>query len=80
MSSIHAGIDSDLLDRWREALVTRGEAGLSQQSWLRAAPPNILPGKLSNCLMVARYCTNLPSIAIWAPRLMLRCGVMHGAW
>jgi hypothetical protein len=35
--SIHAGIDSELLKRWRQALVTPHETGLSQQSWLWAA-------------------------------------------
>ena len=36
--SIHEEIDSDQLERWRQALVMPREAGLSQQSWLWAAP------------------------------------------
>jgi hypothetical protein len=36
--SIHAQIDSDRLERWRQALVVPRQAGLSQQSWLWAAP------------------------------------------
>ena len=41
--SIHAGIDSELLERWRQALVTPHETGLSQQSWLWAAPAKHSP-------------------------------------
>lgn len=36
--SIHAAVDDGLLERWRQALVTPRESGLSQQSWLWAAP------------------------------------------
>src|SRR5258708_33662585 len=36
--SIHAGVQSGLLERWRQALVKPRESGLSQQSWLWAAP------------------------------------------
>src|SRR5450631_799928 len=35
--SIHAAVDDGLLERWRQALVTPRESGLSQQSWLWAA-------------------------------------------
>jgi hypothetical protein len=48
--SIHAGIDSDLLDRWREALVRPREAGLSQQSWLWAAPAKHSPRQIEELL------------------------------
>jgi len=36
--SIHAVVDDTLLDRWRTALVMLRESGLTQQSWLWAAP------------------------------------------
>ena len=48
--SIHAGIDSDLLERWRQALVTPHEAGLSQQSWLWAAPAKHSPRQIEELL------------------------------
>ena len=48
--SIHAGMDSDLLERWRQALVTPREAGLSQQSWLWAAPAKHSPRQIEELL------------------------------
>jgi TnpA family transposase len=48
--SIHAGIDSDRLDRWREALVAPREAGLSQQSFLWAAPAKHSPRQIEELL------------------------------
>src|SRR5260370_34726744 len=36
--SIHAAVDDAQLERWRKALVTPRESGLTQQSWLWAAP------------------------------------------
>lgn len=47
---VHAGIDSDLLDRWREPLVTRRVAGLSQQSWVWAAPAKHSPWQIEELL------------------------------
>ena len=48
--SIHAGMDSHLLERWRQALVTPREAGLSQQSWLWAAPAKHSPRQIEELL------------------------------
>ncbi len=48
--SIHAEIDSGLLERWRQALVTPREAGLSQQSWLWAAPAKHSPRQIEELL------------------------------
>ena len=48
--SIHAGIDSELLERWRQALVTPHETGLSQQSWLWAAPAKHSPRQIEELL------------------------------
>src|ERR1017187_6541403 len=48
--SIHAGMDSDLLERWRQALVTPREAGLSEQSWLWAAPAKHSPRQIEELL------------------------------
>jgi hypothetical protein len=48
--SIHAGIDSALLERWRQALETPHEAGLSQQSWLWAAPAKHSPRQIEEQL------------------------------
>jgi len=36
--SIHAVVDDTLLERWRKALVISRESGLTQQTWLWAAP------------------------------------------
>jgi TnpA family transposase len=36
--SVHAEIDHERLECWRQALVSAREAGLAQQSWLWAAP------------------------------------------
>jgi hypothetical protein len=47
---IHAGIESGLLERWRQALVTPREAGLSQQSWLLAAPAKHSPRQIEELL------------------------------
>jgi TnpA family transposase len=47
---IHAGIDSELLERWRQALETPREAGLSQQSWLWAAPAKHSPRQIEELL------------------------------
>lgn len=35
---IHAAVDDTLLERWRTGLVMSRESGLTQQSWLWAAP------------------------------------------
>jgi hypothetical protein len=48
--SIHAGIDGELLERWRQALVMPHEAGLSQQSWLWAAPAKHSPRQIEELL------------------------------
>src|SRR5882672_151025 len=48
--SIHAEIDSELLERWREVLVTPHETGLSQQSWLWAAPAKHSPRQIEELL------------------------------
>jgi hypothetical protein len=48
--SIQAGIDSDRLERWRQALVTPRAAGLSQQSWLWAAPAKHSPRQIEKLL------------------------------
>jgi hypothetical protein len=48
--SIHAEIDSDLLERWRQALVTPHEAGLSEQGWLWAAPAKHSPRQIEELL------------------------------
>jgi hypothetical protein len=47
---IHAGIDSGLLERWRQALLTPREPGLSQQSWLWAAPAKHSPRQIEELL------------------------------
>ena len=48
--SIHAQIDSDRLELWRQALVTPRETGLSQQSWLWAAPAKHSPRQIDELL------------------------------
>jgi hypothetical protein len=47
---IHADIDRELLERWRQALVTPREAGLSEQSWLWAAPAKHSPRQIEELL------------------------------
>src|ERR1019366_6759476 len=46
--SIHEEIDSERLERWRQALVMPREAGLSQQSWLWATPAKHSPQQLKS--------------------------------
>jgi len=48
--SIHAQIDSDRLERWRQALVVPRQAGLSQQSLLWAAPAKHSPRQIEELL------------------------------
>jgi TnpA family transposase len=47
---IHADIDRELLERWRQALLTPREAGLSEQSWLWAAPAKHSPRQIEELL------------------------------
>jgi Domain of unknown function (DUF4158) len=47
---IHADIDRELLERWRQALVTPREAGLSEQSWLWATPAKHSPRQIEELL------------------------------
>jgi Domain of unknown function (DUF4158) len=72
--SIQAGIDSDLLERWRQALVTPRAAGLSQQSWLWAASAKHSPRQIEKLLerVETRYELDVQHHLIDVPDDLLR--------
>jgi hypothetical protein len=76
--SIRAQIDSDRLECWRQALVVLRQAGLSQQSWLWAAPAK--HSQLRNCSSALRLCTISTSTTIWLTSPMTYCDATRVAW
>jgi TnpA family transposase len=48
--SIHQDVDSERLESWQQTLITPREEGLSQQSWLWAAPAKHSPRQIEELL------------------------------